>query len=112
MARALYNTIRQLAADRIGRGAIDRLKSAFASFSATVTSEGSVKFGLGPQSSAGIAEALGYSSVRGGSALRASLIEKGVVYSTGRGELDFTVPKFAAFLRKGAVSGDRRPAAS
>jgi hypothetical protein len=28
------------------------------------------------------------------------LIEKDVIYSVGRGEVDFTVPRFAAFLRK------------
>jgi len=37
---------------------------------------------------------------KGTSALRASLIEKGVVYSAERGKLDFNVPRFAAFLRK------------
>lgn len=57
--------------------------------------------GDGAQESAAIAAALGYSSVRAASALRASLIEKGVIYSVGRGELDFTVPRFAAFLREG-----------
>lgn len=56
--------------------------------------------GDGPQQSAKIARALGYSSTRAASTLRASLIEKGVVYSVGRGELDFTVPRFAAFLRR------------
>jgi AAA ATPase domain len=56
--------------------------------------------GDGAQESAAIASALGYSSVRAASTLRASLIEKGVVYSVGRGELDFTVPRFAAFLRE------------
>lgn len=56
--------------------------------------------GDGAQESAAISEALGYSSVQAASTLRASLIEKGVVYSTGRGKLDFTVPRFAAFLRE------------
>lgn len=55
--------------------------------------------GDGPQESAAIASALGYSSVRAASTLRASLIEKGVIYSGGRGQLEFTVPRFAAFLR-------------
>jgi hypothetical protein len=59
--------------------------------------------GDGAQESGAIAAALGYSSVRAASTLRASLIEKGVVYSAGRGKLDFTVPGFAAFLR-GAAS--------
>lgn len=57
--------------------------------------------GDGPQQSAEVATALGYSSVRAASSLRASLIEKGIVYSVGRGKLDFTVPRFAAFLRDG-----------
>lgn len=57
--------------------------------------------GDGPQRSAAVAAALGYSSARTASPLRASLIEKGVIYSVGRGELDFTVPRFAAFLREG-----------
>ncbi|MGC1851398.1 MAG: ATP-binding protein [Solirubrobacterales bacterium] len=56
--------------------------------------------GDGAQESAAISEALGYSSVQAASTLRASLIEKGVVYSVGRGKLDFTVPRFAAFLRE------------
>lgn len=63
--------------------------------------EAMASLGDGPQESAAIAEALGYSSVRAASALRASLIEKGVVYSVERGRIDFTVPRFAAFLREG-----------
>jgi hypothetical protein len=63
--------------------------------------------GDGARESAAIAAALGYSSVRAASTLRASLIEKGVIYSVGHGELDFTVPRFAAFLREsqGAAHG-------
>jgi hypothetical protein len=57
--------------------------------------------GDGAQKSATVAAALGYSSSQAASPLRASLIEKGVIYSAGRGELDFTVPRFAAFLREG-----------
>lgn len=56
--------------------------------------------GDGAQKSAAIADALGYSSVRAASTQRASLIEKGGIYSVGRGRLDFTVPRFAAFLRE------------
>ncbi len=62
--------------------------------------------GDGPQESAAIAAAMGYSGVHAASALRASLIEKGVIYSVGRGELDFTVPRFAAFLRESGSSTD------
>jgi hypothetical protein len=60
--------------------------------------------GDGAQESAAVSEALGYSSVQAASTLRASLIEKGVIYSVGRGELDFTVPRFAAFLRESGSS--------
>lgn len=67
--------------------------------------EAMASLGDGPQGSAAIADALGYSSVRTASALRASLIEKGVVYSVERGRLDFTVPRFAAFLRESQTSG-------
>lgn len=62
--------------------------------------------GDGAQESAAIAAALGYASVRAASTLRASLIEKGVVYSVGRGQLDFTVPRFAAFLREHGDASD------
>jgi hypothetical protein len=61
--------------------------------------------GDGAQESAAVAASLGYSSVRAASPLRASLIEKGVVYSVERGRLDFTVPRFAAFLRESQTSG-------
>lgn len=62
--------------------------------------------GNGPRRSAAIAQALGYPSVQAASPLRASLIDKGVIYSVGRGELDFTVPRFAAFLRETDSSVD------
>lgn len=57
--------------------------------------------GDGPQRSTAVADALGYSSVSSASPLRASLIEKGVIYNPARGKIDFTVPQFAAFLRTG-----------
>lgn len=62
--------------------------------------------GDGPQQSAAIAQALGYPSVQAASPLRASLIDKGVIYSVGHGELDFTVPRFGAFLRETDSSVD------
>jgi hypothetical protein len=61
--------------------------------------------GDGPYESAAVATALGYESIRAASTLRASLIDKGVIYSVGRGELDFTVPRFAAFLRESTSTG-------
>ena len=57
--------------------------------------------GDGAQESGAIARSLGYTNVRAASSPRASLIEKGVIYSAGRGRVDFTVPKFAAFMRNG-----------
>jgi AAA ATPase domain len=68
--------------------------------------------GDGAQESAVISGALGYSSVQAASTLRASLIEKGVIYSVGRGRLDFTVPRFAAFLRTSDPSTDALAPAS
>jgi len=62
--------------------------------------------GDGPQESAAVAQALGYASVQAASPLRASLIEKGVVYSVGHGQLDFTVPRFAEFMRGADDSSD------
>lgn len=62
--------------------------------------------GDGPQESAAIAKTLEYSSVQAASPLRASLIEKGVVYSVGHGQLDFTVPRFAEFIRSAGGSSD------
>jgi hypothetical protein len=62
--------------------------------------------GDGPRESAAIAQALEYPSVQAASPLRASLIDKGVIYSVGRGELDFTVPRFGAFLRETDSSVD------
>lgn len=68
--------------------------------------------GDGAKESAAISEALGYSSVQAASTLRASLIDKGIVYSVGRGKLDFTVPRFGAFLRESDPSTDVLASAS
>jgi hypothetical protein len=46
MARALFNAVRQLDAHRIGSHVITRLKAAFASFSATLATDGTIRFGL------------------------------------------------------------------
>lgn len=61
--------------------------------------------GDGVQESGAIAQSLGYSNVRAASSLRASLIDKGVLYSVGRGRVDFTVPRFAEFLRGNSAAG-------
>ncbi len=55
--------------------------------------------GRGPYRSVDVASALG----KGLAALgprRASIIEKGMIYSPGHGEVDFTVPLFDDFLRR------------
>jgi AAA ATPase domain len=62
--------------------------------------------GDGAQESGEIARAMGYANVRAASSLRASLIDKGVLYSVGRGRLDFTVPRFAEFMRNDSNSSD------
>jgi hypothetical protein len=67
--------------------------------------------GDGAQESAAIARSMGYTNVRAASSLRASLIDKGILYSVERGELDFTVPRFAEFMRScGATSDALTPA--
>lgn len=62
--------------------------------------------GDGAQESAAIARSMGYTNVRAASSLRASLIDKGILYSVGRGKLDFTVPRFAEFMRGDSTSSD------
>jgi AAA ATPase domain len=64
--------------------------------------------GDGAQESRAIARSLGYASVRAASSLRASLIDKGVLYSVGRGRVDFTVPRFAEFMRDDDASSEAR----
>ncbi|HET9161899.1 MAG TPA: ATP-binding protein [Solirubrobacterales bacterium] len=68
--------------------------------------------GDGAQESGAIARSMGYTNVRAASSLRASLIDKGVLYSVGRGQLDFTVPRFAEFMRSDAASSDLLTAGS
>jgi len=62
--------------------------------------------GDGAQESGAIAQSMGYTNVRAASSIRASLIDKGVLYSVGRGRLDFTVPRFAEFMRGDGASSD------
>lgn len=68
--------------------------------------------GDGAQESAAIARSMGYTNVRAASSLRASLIDKGVLYSVGRGELGFTVPRFAEFMRSRSATSDALTPAS
>jgi Mn-dependent DtxR family transcriptional regulator len=55
--------------------------------------------GDGPYRTAAVAERLGrHQSYT--SAPRDSLIKKGLIYSPGYGQVDFTVPKFSPFMRR------------
>jgi len=56
--------------------------------------------GNGPQAPAAVSKRLGYKSPSSGSVHRDSLIKKGLVYSPDHGQIDFTVPHFAAFMRR------------
>jgi hypothetical protein len=55
--------------------------------------------GEGPYGSSDAARAAGYSSVSGASFVREGLIEKELIWSPRRGQIDFTVPRFAQHLR-------------
>jgi len=56
--------------------------------------------GKGPHQSGAIASALGRDTSSDLGAIRAKLIEKGLIYSAAWGQNDFTVPHFADFLRR------------
>lgn len=56
--------------------------------------------GDGAQTTAAVAARLGYKSSSSGSVHRDSLIKKGLLYSPDHGLIDFTVPHFAAFMRR------------
>jgi hypothetical protein len=56
--------------------------------------------GGGPQASGGIAQRLGLADSAQISVVRSSLIDKGLIFSPEYGLIDFTVPQFAAFMRR------------
>jgi AAA ATPase domain len=56
--------------------------------------------GDGPQQTGQVAAETGYASASGGSVHRDALIKKGLIYSPEHGVVDFTVPHFAAFMRR------------
>lgn len=62
--------------------------------------------GKGPHQSGVIASALGRDTSSDLGAIRANLIEKGLIYSVARGQNDFTVPHFADFLRRNYPRGE------
>lgn len=53
-----------------------------------------------PYASSAVARALGATDQRGVSVHREALIQKGLIWAPRRGQLDFTVPLFAEFLRE------------
>jgi hypothetical protein len=55
--------------------------------------------GDGPYKTAEAAQAAGYASIGGASVVREVLIEKELIWSPRRGQIDFTVPRFAGYLR-------------
>ncbi len=59
--------------------------------------------GCGPYRSVDVASALGKELAALGPR-RASIIEKGMIYSPGHGEVDFTVPMFDDFLRRKSLA--------
>jgi ligand-binding sensor protein len=61
--------------------------------------------GDGPYQVADIARAMNRTQKSIGPA-RASIIYKGMIYSTDHGYLDFTVPLFADFIRRKHISED------
>jgi len=56
--------------------------------------------GLGPYPVAAVARAFGVDDQRKVSVHRESLIQKGLIWSPRRGQVDFTVPLFAEFLKE------------
>lgn len=56
--------------------------------------------GVGGQESGRVARQLGHSDSAQASVVRASLIDKGLIYSPEYGIVDFTVPHFAAFMQR------------
>lgn len=55
--------------------------------------------GDGPYATSAAAKAAGYPSVSGASFVREGLIDKELIWSPRRGQIDFTVPRFAQHLR-------------
>ena len=53
-----------------------------------------------PCTMANVAANMGISPTNRISTFRAQLIAKGLIYATGYGEVDFTVPKFDEFIKR------------
>jgi hypothetical protein len=61
--------------------------------------------GEGPYAVAAVAKEFGVNDQRRVSMHRDALIQKGLIWSPRRGQVDFTVPLFADFLRESATNG-------
>lgn len=68
------------------------------------------ELGDGPQSTGRVATTMGYRRASSSSVPRDSLIKKGLIYSPEHGTVDFTVPQFAAFMRRRYPFETRAPA--
>jgi hypothetical protein len=56
--------------------------------------------GDGPQHTAEVTERAGYKARASSGKARQALIRKGLIYDPKHGTVDFTVPHFAAFMRR------------
>lgn len=56
--------------------------------------------GDGPQDTSAITRLLGFEKPAQTSTVRAELLDKGLIYASGRGQVDFTVPHFGDFMRR------------
>jgi hypothetical protein len=94
LARSFFSTRMQLATDAEQRNLIAMAHA-----------------GEAPYRSAEVARVSGVKDQRGASMHRDALIRKGLVYSWRRGQLDYTVPLFAEYLRStcGIPTGSRGP---
>lgn len=61
---------------------------------------GMAGLGDGPYQSADVAQAAGFDNQQLASPVRLSLIQKELLWSPRRGQLDFTLPRFAEYLRR------------
>ena len=57
------------------------------------------RLGDGPYATSAAARAAGYANLSGASFVREGLIAKELIWSPRRGQIDFTVPRFAQHLR-------------
>jgi hypothetical protein len=56
--------------------------------------------GDGPQQVADVTKRAGYRTPQQAAPIRDALIKEALIYSPGRGKIDFTVPQCAAYMRR------------